>query len=226
MSPKIRVAILDDHQSIVDGYIYRLSQSADVEVVGTAGFGEHLEHLLSKTRVDVLILDIEVPTSPGNSNPYPILYEIPIIIEKYPDLYVLVISVHDQASLIRNIMEMGASGYILKNDYASIKELAKVVTAVAQGNIHFSKQAYQQFVKKVCEDGTLTPRQLQVLSLCAAFPDATTGELARQLGIANSTIRNLLSEAYVRLEVRNRAAAVAKARQTGLITPLTNNSPL
>jgi DNA-binding CsgD family transcriptional regulator len=62
--------------------------------------------------------------------------------------------------------------------------------------------------------------------MCAAFPDATTGELARHLGIANSTLRNLLSEAYVRLDVRNRAAAVAKARQTGLITPLTINGPL
>jgi two-component system response regulator NreC len=226
MSPKIQVAILDDHQSIVDGYNYRLSQSADIEIVGTAGYGEQLEPMLAKNRVDVLILDIEVPTSPANSNPYPILYEIPKIIEKYPNLNVLVISMHNQASMIKSIMDMGASGYILKADYTMIKELAKVVSLVAQGSNQFSNQARLHYEKKVGGDVALTPRQLKVLSLCAAFPDATTGELAKQLEIANSTVRNLLSEAYVRLDVRNRAAAVAKARQLGLITPLSNNGPL
>lgn len=65
----------------------------------------------------------------------------------------------------------------------------------------------------------LTPRQMQVLSLCAAFPDLSTAQLAEQLEIAPSTLRNLMSESYLRLSVRNRAAAIAKARQLGLITP-------
>jgi DNA-binding CsgD family transcriptional regulator len=65
----------------------------------------------------------------------------------------------------------------------------------------------------------LSNRQTEALSLCAAYPEADTSCLAQQMGVANSTIRNLLSGAYLKLNVRNRAAAVAKARQMGLITP-------
>jgi DNA-binding NarL/FixJ family response regulator len=60
---------------------------------------------------------------------------------------------------------------------------------------------------------------LEALSLCAAYPHSKTAELARKMKIANSTVRNLLSHAYLKLDVQTRAAAVAKARQLGIITP-------
>ena len=219
MSPKIRVAILDDHQSIIDGYLFRLNQTPEVEVVATATYGEELEPMLRDRSADVLILDVQVPTSPDNPNPYPILYLIPRLLQMHPNLNVLVISVHNQATLIKSVMEAGASGYILKDDHAAIRELGNVVQAVAQGSIHFSQQAYQKLFKKLPPELTLTSRQLEALSLCAAFPDETTAELAGRLGIANSTIRTLLSGAYMRLNVRSRTSAVARAQQMGLITP-------
>jgi two-component system nitrate/nitrite response regulator NarL len=219
MSPKIRVAILDDHQSIVDGYRFRLERTAEIEVVATAAYGEELEPMLRDHPADVLILDVEVPTSPDNPNPYPILYLIPRLLQRYSDLNVLVISMHNQATLINSVMEAGASGYILKEDHASIQELGNHVRAIAQGSIHFSQQAYQKLSKKLPPEPVLTSRQLEALSLCAAFPDETTAELAKRLGIANSTMRTLLSGAYMRLNVRNRTSAVAKSQRLGLITP-------
>lgn len=219
MSPKIHIAILDDHQSIIDGYLFRLSQTPEVEVVATSFFASDLERMLQEHPVDVLILDIQVPTSPENLNPYPILHVIPRLLQNYPRLNVLVISVHNQAAMIRNVMEAGASGYILKDDYTSIQQLGSIVRSIASGGIYLSQEAYTQLAKKMPESNSLTPRQLEILSLCASFPDATTAELANRLGIANSTLRNLLSEAYIRLNVRNRAAAIAKARQLGIITP-------
>jgi len=63
-------------------------------------------------------------------------------------------------------------------------------------------------------------RQREALSLCAAYPGYTKDKIARKLGIANSTLRNLLSDSYRRLIVSNLAAALIKARQLGLITPL------
>ena len=218
-SEKISVAILDDHQSIIDGYLFRLSQTPEIEVVGTVAYGAELEPMLSEHSVDVLILDIQVPTSSVNPNPYPILHLIPRLLQKNPNLNVLVISFHKQAAIIKSVMEMGASGYILKEDYATIQALGDVVCAIARGNIYFSQQAFQLLAKKIPEDSLLTARQLEVLSLCAAFPDATTAELANRIGIANSTLRNLLSGAYIRLNVRNRTSAIAKARQLGIITP-------
>jgi ATP/maltotriose-dependent transcriptional regulator MalT len=59
---------------------------------------------------------------------------------------------------------------------------------------------------------------LEALSLSAAYPDSSTAELARKMLVSNSTVRNLLSGAYIKLDVHNRSAAIAKARQLGLIS--------
>jgi two-component system nitrate/nitrite response regulator NarL len=221
MSKKIRVTILDDHQNIVDGYVYRLSQMPQIEVAATLSFGEDLELILHKHPTDVLLLDVSVPTSPENSNPYPILSVIPNLLQQYPELNILVISMHAERGLIRAVMEAGASGYILKDDQSTARDLGNVVLSVAGGGIYFSQKAHQLYARSQSRDGDelLTLRQLEALSLCAAYPDEPTAKLARKMAVANSTLRNLLSGAYVRLEVHTRVAAIAKARQLGLITP-------
>jgi DNA-binding NarL/FixJ family response regulator len=215
-----RVTILDDHQSIIDGYVFRLSNTP-VEVVATLNYGEELEPALAAHPTDVLLLDINVPTSTENPNPYPVLHDIPNLLEKYPDLYILVISMHAERGLIRAVMEAGASGYVLKDDRATIKDLGNIVQSIAKGGIYFSQKAYQLMLtqKTVPSGERLSPRQLEALSLCAAYPDATTAQLAGKMSVSNSTVRNLLSGAYIRLSVHSRTAAIERARQLGLITP-------
>jgi DNA-binding NarL/FixJ family response regulator len=225
MSDPIRVVILDDHQSIVDGYCYRLSNLPAIQIVGTLTYGSSLEPFLYTTSADVLILDVNVPTAPDNLNPYPILHLIRRLLQLYPELAILVISMHNQRTLIQAVMDAGASGYIIKDDREAIRQLAGVITSLVNGGVFFSQQAHQQLCRKQpggADDPAqlLTPRQLEVLSLCSAFPGCTTAELARKLGVENSTVRNLLSSTYVRLNVSNRAAALACARQAGLLPPL------
>ena len=116
-------------------------------------------------------------------------------------------------------MESGASGYILKDDQATIQDLANVAMMVAKGGIHLSQPAFEQLFKSTQRESALTSRQLEALSLCAAYPDASSAELASYLGVANSTMRNLLSGAYLHLQVHTRAAAIIKATQLGLIPP-------
>jgi DNA-binding NarL/FixJ family response regulator len=217
MTNKIQVAIMDDHQSIVDGYRYRLTQVPEIEVIATLAYGDELEPALKEHPVDVLLLDVQVPISPKNPNPYPILHTIPRLLEQYPELAILVISMHDQRGLIRAIIEAGASGYILKNDSQKIQELGKAILSVADGGVCFSDKALKAFVAR--NEEPFTPRHLEALSLCASYPNSKTAELARKMKIANSTLRNLLSSAYLKLGVQTRAAAVAKARELGIITP-------
>jgi DNA-binding NarL/FixJ family response regulator len=219
MPSQIRVAILDDHQSIVDGYTYRLNAAPEIQVVCSAFYGEHLEPMLADHVADVLLLDIHVPTSPENNNPFPVLHIIPRLLQKYPDLNVLVISMLNQRTLIEALVEAGVNGYIFKGDQTSIRQLAKIVSMVANGGVYFSQDAKMVIRRKTYHRKglTLTARQLEVLSLCAAYPDSSTEELAGRLGIASSTLRNLLSRAYLRLEVRTRAAAIAELLRLGLI---------
>ena len=221
MLNKVKVAILDDHQTILDGYIARLKETPQIEVVGTAYYGSEIESLLAEHPVDVLLLDVNVRTSPNNSNPYPILHTIPQLLQTYPDTSILVISMVGERALIRAVMEAGASGYVLKEDRTAIQQLGSVLLSIASGGIYLSQQAHQLLFRRQPPDTepNLTPRQLEALSLCAAYPESTLMELAAKLGVMNSTARNLLSSAYIRLGVRNRHTAVAKARQLGLITP-------
>lgn len=220
MSNKIRVAILDDHQSIVDGYRFRLGNSHRVTVASALHYGDELESALQNQPADVLLLDIGVPTSSNNPNPYPILHVIPALLQRYPSLVILVISMHIERGLIRAVMDAGASGYILKEDQATLRDLENVIISVHSGGIHLSRKANDILLRGV--DGNeplLSKRQLEALSLCSAFPDSSTAELANKMSISNSTVRNLLSGAYLKLGVRTRNAAVTKARQLGLISP-------
>jgi len=221
MGKPIRVAILDDHQAIIDGYLYRLKSAHDIEVTATMLYGEELEPALMSQKIDLLLLDLQVPIGPGNPNPFPILHELPRLLQAHPALDVLVISMHAQPALIQAVMEAGASGYILKEDMAAFRELASVIRSVTNQGIYLSPAAFQALSKRKNGDiaQPLSPRQLQALSLCAAYPDASTAELAEKMEIAHSTFRNLLSGTYVKLNVRNRASAVLRAEQIGLMPP-------
>jgi two-component system nitrate/nitrite response regulator NarL len=224
MPDKIRVTIIEDHQSIIDGYIYRLSTDSKIEVVATVMYGEELESILAEHPTDVLIADINVPTAQDNRNPYPILHLIPKLLQKHPDLNILVISMYNKPTIIQTVMEAGASGYILKDDRSTIQDLANVVKMAAKGGIHLSQLAFEQLFKRAKPESALTQRQLEVLSLCAAYPDESSAELASRLGVANSTMRNLLSGAYLHLKVHTRAAAILQATQLGLIPPFAANA--
>jgi two-component system nitrate/nitrite response regulator NarL len=216
MLSKIRVAILDDHQSIIDGFTYRLSMDPAIQIVSTALFGEDLEAMVANNPVDVLLLDISVPNSPQDHNPYPVLHPIPSLLREYPGLNILVISMFTQRSLIEALVNTGISGYIFKDDQSSIQQLDKIVRSVANGGIYFSEGATWE-PQAGSPDSILTPRQLEALSLCASNPDGDTVFLANELGVTGSTLRNLLSGSYFRLGVRTRAAAIAKAHQLGII---------
>lgn len=218
---KVRVAILDDHQSIIDGFVYRLSSTPEIEIVATATYGEELETKLIKHHADVLLLDLSVRTAPDNPNPFPILHTIPKLLQKYPNLSVLVISMFSEPGLMRSLIEAGASGYILKDDQTAFRDLGNIVLSIAHGGIFFSKKAHSLYLKADSTEGDdlLTPRQMEVISLCAAYPDASTSDLAQMMNISNSTVRNLLSSVYLRLNVHSRTAAIEKAREMGLVTP-------
>jgi DNA-binding NarL/FixJ family response regulator len=206
---------------VVDGYLFRLGNLPQIEIVATLAFGGELEPALANSTIDVLLLDVGVPVSANDPNPYPILHIIPSLLQRYPNLAILVISMYSDRSMIRAVMEAGASGYILKDDRTAIQELPNIIPSIANGGIYLSEKTRKAILNgnSPADKLILTDRQLQVLSLCLAYPDATTAELAQKMQISNSTLRNLLSGAYLRLEVHTRAAAIAKARQLGLITP-------
>jgi DNA-binding NarL/FixJ family response regulator len=97
-----------------------------------------------------------------------------------------------------------------------VRQLCHVIKSVADGGVYFSSGAWEK-VKMGQSAPILTGRQMEALSMSAAYPDLSTYVLAQKLAVSASTYRNLLSGAYKRLGVYTRAAAIVRARQMGLL---------
>ena len=142
----ITVAVLDDHQSAIDGYEFRFKDSPNIQIKIRANNAAELLEGLSKTSVNVLLLDISVPISQDDKKEIPLFFFIPDLQKKYPDIKILVISMHNEAKLIQSVMDAGASGYIVKDDRASITKLAEIVETIAGGDYHFSKDSFESLL--------------------------------------------------------------------------------
>lgn len=218
MLEHIKVAILEDHQSIIDSYVMRLREAKEIQIVGIAYHGEELDNILAARRdVNVLIMDIQVPISLDDKNYIFMPTYIPKILESNPNLSILMISMLKEQVFIRALVEAGVSGYIFKDDGASIRKLHIVVKKIARGEKYFSEGIKATLEDTIPNRRLLTQRQLEILAVCAAHPDASSDQLAIKIGISGSTVRNALSESYQRLNVRNKTAALARAKSLGLI---------
>ncbi len=221
MEKIVHVAIMDDHQSILDGFQYRLMHTKDIKVVASASYGEDLLPMLRNNQVDVLLLDLSVPTSIENGNQFPMIFALKTLQVDFPALKVIVISNFKEKALVKSAIDRGVRGYIYKDDQASIKQLARIVMIVAAGGNYFSAGVYSELSEESSKID-LTPRQKEVLEVASAFPDDSTDELARRLNISGSTLRNILSTSYARLGVHNRNAAIDKVRRMGFVPAIKN----
>jgi DNA-binding NarL/FixJ family response regulator len=224
---EIKVAILDDHIPIIDGYKFRLKADPNIEIVATANYGEAIEAILESYHVDVLILDVQVPLREDTATLFPVLQFIPDILAKHPHLHILVISMHDQRVLIKNLIEAGAGGYILKDDYEMISNLGEVVKSLMDGEMPLSKRVQTMLKAKYAKGDKpeLSAKEYKLLSLFLAKPGIRTKQMAEEVELAHSTVRNALSRIYIKLGVNNQLAAVIKAQELGLLPPSTASLP-
>lgn len=218
---KISVGILEDHPATAEGYRAILDRDPIVEVGFIIPYGELLFETLDMHPVDVLLLDMQVITSPDDASPYNTLHLVPELLARYPDLSVLVISMFDLRPMIDAMLKAGVDGYILKNDQEAFRNLPGLIHSVAAGGMYLSPQARERWVKKHTGElnAGLGTRQVEALSLCATYPNERLPQLAARMNIAPPTIRALLWDAYRKLGVNSRTAAVARARRMGLLPP-------
>ncbi|HAY84792.1 MAG TPA: hypothetical protein DCY42_07695 [Chloroflexi bacterium] len=225
MQRKIHIGILDDHIATASGYKLKLEQNPKIAVAWIANYFQDLIACLEAHPTDLIILDIEVSNSPEGSEPYPILHAIPQLLEKNPEIKIVVISMHNRPVMIKAIKTAGASGYILKEDVRSYEKLDQILIDIyEQESIYFSPEALR-ILKKPDEIPSLSRRQHEILSIISSNPAIKTNELAETLYVSPSTIRNHLSDIYLKLEVNNRYSAVVRAQQYGLIAVNMDNWP-
>ncbi len=204
----IRVLIVDDHPVVRDGLRGMFSGEPGFEVAGEAADGGEAVALAQSLQPDVILMDLHMPNVDGVS-------AIRQLAEQGSEARVLVLTTYDQDSYVLPAIEAGATGYLLKD--APGEELLRAVRAVAQGETILSPSVAGRLVDQVRnpQQDALSQRELEILALVAA--GTTNREIARELFISEATVKTHLLHIYEKLEVPDRAAAVAEAFKRGLL---------
>jgi DNA-binding NarL/FixJ family response regulator len=210
----IKVVIVDDHQIFVDGVKALLEQMNEITVVGEANNGVELIECLSKTECDVVLMDVNMPIMDG-------MEATQKVTAAYPNLKVLMLTMHDRAVYIEKLIKSGASGYVLKN--TKKEELLAAITAVYNGESYYSAEVTKRIMEglqkkssaqKSVGNVSLTDRELEVIKLIVK--ELTTHEIADELCISHHTVESHRKNLISKLQVRGISGLVKYAVESGL----------
>jgi DNA-binding NarL/FixJ family response regulator len=204
----IRVMVVDDHPVVRDGLQGVLDGEADMLVVGEAGHGAEALARVAEAAPDVVLMDLRMPTMGG-------VEAITALRTQAPGVRVLVLTTFDTDRDVLPAIEAGATGYLLKD--TPREELLRAVRAAHRGEAVLSPAVAGRLMGQVRapERDALSAREMEVLRLVAA--GSTNREAAKALYISEATVKTHLLHIYAKLEVRDRASAVAAGYQRGLL---------
>jgi DNA-binding NarL/FixJ family response regulator len=206
----IRLLIVDDHPVVRDGLRGMLSGDPGLEVVGEAADGAAALSLVGSLRPDVILMDLRMPGLGG-------VAAIRALAEREDPARVLVLTTYDTDSDVVPALEAGATGYLLKD--TPRPELVRAIRAAARGEAVLAPSVATRLVSQLRGPAhdALSDRELEVLTLIAA--GETNRGAATRLFISEATVKTHLLHIYAKLEVNDRAAAVAAAYERGLLVP-------
>lgn len=210
----IRVLVVDDHQIVIEGLQLLMNGLEDISCVGTATSGEDALAFLQSHLADIVLLDIDMPGMDG-------IACCTRIIERYPHISVIALTMHSERSLIKRMLEAGAQGYLLKN--AGRDELAAAIRRVHQGKSYYSGDVAHAIVHGDDRDGSrssrlfpsLSSREKQIVQLI--IDEHTTQEIADKLNISFNTVETHRRNIMDKLGAKNAAGIVRIALQHKLL---------
>ncbi|MFD7817216.1 response regulator [Streptomyces sp. NPDC059785] len=213
-APAVRVVVADDHPMYRYGLVAALGTGGEVEVVGEAASGDELLAVADRTSPDVVLTDLTMPGLDG-------VGATRALLARHPGLGVLVVTMHEDDQALFAALRAGARGYLLKD--ADREEIVRAILALAGGDavyggavarriVDFFTGAHRDYAARVFPE--LTEREREVLDLVAL--GCGNHQIARRLTLAEKTVRNHVSAILYKLQVSDRAAAVARARDAGL----------
>jgi DNA-binding NarL/FixJ family response regulator len=206
MEKKITVLLVDDHSLVRRGFRRMLEDESDMQVVGEAGTGEESVKLAKKLRPHVVVMDCALPGMNG-------LEATRQIMEESPDTAVLMLSMHTEGTWVRQAIEAGAKGYVLKN--ALDLELGAAIRKVATGETVFDPQVEQPSVLKGERSAALTHRELEVLQMIV--DGKSNKEIATALDLSANTIAVHRANIMNSLGIHKTAELVVYAIRAGLV---------
>jgi two-component system, NarL family, response regulator DevR len=210
----IRILIVEDHPVVAEGLSSLLEAYPEITVTGVAASVAEVTPVVERAMADVAVIDYHLPD--GNA------YDVVEIVQSLsPSTAIVLISADDSDEPLRAFIEVGASGYLIKS--ASAEEILEVIRAAAVGEtcmpagilaktMNLYRADARQRARQEMLD-SLTSRERQILALMAQGADNRT--VAGRLHISYTTVRTHVRSILLKLAVRSRLEAVAKARELG-----------
>lgn len=212
----IRILIADDHSMIRTGLRTILQAHPDLEVVGEAADGHEAIHLARELHPDVVLTDISMPGPAGGG-----IEVTRRLRETLPRTSVLILTVHEDESLLREALRVGASGYVIKR--AAESELVNAIQAVARGEMYIHSAMTRGLIQDLAappsppktEVESLTPREIEILRMLAK--GYTNRQIAEVLRISVRTVEGHRANVMSKLDVHSRVELTGYAEEHGLL---------
>ncbi len=208
----IRLMVVDDHAVLREGLRFMLQHDDSVTIVAEASDGREALETLETAQPDVMLLDLNMPHLDG-------LETLRRVRADWPDVAVVVLSIHDDPEYVEQALRSGAAGYLLKT--VSKDELVRAIGAAADGagylQAEITRPVLRKFTAAAEPDGEiqLSPRERDVLQLSA--DGLSTKQIAVELDLAESTVKTYLRTLFDKLGASHRAHAVALALRHRII---------
>lgn len=206
---RIKVLLVDDHQIIVDGLKSLLKDSADIMVAGEANNGREALRILNFLGIDVVLMDVDMPVMNG-------IDALKEIAKLYPRTSVIILSMHQEAGMIKSLMNLGAKGYLLKS--SSKDELISAIRKVADGQSYFSTDVTLSLLSSGSgnqQNEILTDRETEILRLIAE--GFSNKEIGSKLFISHRTVDTHRTNLMKKLDVNNIAGLISYAIRNGIV---------
>lgn len=208
---RVRVFVADDHPLYREGVVRAIKERPELELVGQCGDGRMAVAHVQELEPDVVLLDMRLPSLNG-------IQVITALADAGSPTRVLVLSAFDEGPLVYEATAAGAHGYVTKD--ADRQVICDAIATVARGRSYFSPDIHDGLASQIRahrhdERPRLSAREREILALTAE--GRSSPEIARLLFLSPSTVKTHLQNIYEKLDVSDRAAAVAKALREGVL---------
>lgn len=214
MIASIKILIADDHTIFRSGLAALLRNIPRIRIIRQAENGKEVLTILEKEPIDIVLMDISMPVMDG-------IEATGIISQKYPQVKVIALSMHDDQNSILEMNANGAVGYLLKN--TNIHELKDAIFDVMRGERYFSKEVSLVLLNKTVKTGNNKSVSLDPLSgkdkelIIYLSKGFSAIEIAEKLGVAEKTVEGHKSKLFQKTGVKNTTALVMYAVKHGII---------
>lgn len=213
---KLRILVTDDHTLFRKGTMMLLESFDEIETVDEAENGKLALEKLSENDFDLILLDLEMPVLDGWETAKK-------IVSKYPEVKIIMVSMHDSLQIISDLIEIGVHSYLLKN--ADPEEVHKAIVSVTNNDFYYNQLVSKALHKKVQKDGIdkgiarradISPREIEILQLICQ--ELTMREIGEKLFVSEQTVHTHRKNLMKKTKAKNAVGLVKFAFQNGIAT--------